>query len=686
MTVRGAIPRLLALCFAAAFSALIGRASAQDAAAAPATDPAELSLEELVNVRVDSVFAASKYEQKVTEAPASVSIVTADEIRKFGYRSLADILRSIRGYYVSYDRSYSSLGSRGFLRPGDFNTRYLLLVDGHRMNDNIFGEGAESTDIILDVDLIERVEIIRGPSSSIYGNSAFLGVISVILKTGSQPGGTEGSVEAGSLGTYKGRVSFGKQFANSVTWLLSGSYSTSNGQARLYFPEFDQRVSGEPRGRNDGIVRDSDGELIHQLFTSLSYDDFTLTGAYGSRMKHIPTAPFGSFFGAGHAETADRRGFLDLAYDHAFDEDTEISGRVSYDAFPHLGKYPYDYGTSNQPRDIAIDYDGARGSWLTTEAQVKQRLFDRHTIVLGVDYRQDLQQHLYNFDSNHSTFIEDRRTGRSFGTFGQAELVIRPNLLLNAGLRYDHYDTFGGSLNPRIGVIYTPWPATTFKFLYGRAFRAPSDYELFYGSASFGQVPNPGLAPEKIQTYELVYEQYLPSHLRFGVSGYYYRIDDLIAQTTQAGTGLLVFENIDHIHTKGVELELERKYPGGALVRASYAFQRTADATTGADLPDSPRHLAKLNLVLPVIGEKLSVGSELQYTSSVKALDRDEVAGFTIANATLSCQNLVPHLEVSASVYNVFNRSYAYPGSIGLIQETVPQIGRTWRLKLTYKF
>ncbi len=110
------------------------------------------------------------------------------------------------------------------------------------------------------------------------------------------------------------------------------------------------------------------------MFTSVSYEDFTLTGAYASRTKHIPTAPFGSFFGAGHAETSDRREYLDLKYDHLFEKDTEVSGRVSYDAFPHLGKYPYDYGVNNQPADIAIDYDGDYGSWLTSEVQVKQRL------------------------------------------------------------------------------------------------------------------------------------------------------------------------------------------------------------------------------------------------------------------------------------------------------------------------
>src|SRR6266498_736918 len=101
-------------------------------------DPTELSLDQLVNIRVESVFGASKYEQKITEAPASISIITAEEIEKFGYRTLAEALESVRGIYVANDRNYTYFGLRGFMRPGDYNTRELFLVDGHRMNDDIF--------------------------------------------------------------------------------------------------------------------------------------------------------------------------------------------------------------------------------------------------------------------------------------------------------------------------------------------------------------------------------------------------------------------------------------------------------------------------------------------------------------------------------------------------------------------
>jgi outer membrane receptor for ferrienterochelin and colicin len=94
--------------------------------------------EELLFKDIASVYTASKYEQKITEAPSKVSIVTDDEIRRYGYRTLADILRSLPGFYVSYDRNYSYVGVRGFGVPGDYNTRVLMLVDGHRINDNIY--------------------------------------------------------------------------------------------------------------------------------------------------------------------------------------------------------------------------------------------------------------------------------------------------------------------------------------------------------------------------------------------------------------------------------------------------------------------------------------------------------------------------------------------------------------------
>jgi iron complex outermembrane receptor protein len=123
-----------------------------------------MSLEELMSISVDSVYGASGFEQKVTEAPASVTIITSEEIQRYGYRTLADILRNVPGFYITYDRNYSYVGVRGFGLPGQYNNNIALMIDVHRLNDNIYDGALVGTEFPLDLDLIQRVEVIRGPS------------------------------------------------------------------------------------------------------------------------------------------------------------------------------------------------------------------------------------------------------------------------------------------------------------------------------------------------------------------------------------------------------------------------------------------------------------------------------------------------------------------------------------------
>ena len=123
----------------------------------------ELSIEQLLSVEVGTVFGASRYGQRVIDAPAAVSIVTHEEIERFGYRTLGDVLRGVRGFYVTNDCNYSYLGVRGFSRPGDYNTRVLVLVDGHRLNETVYDSSYIGEDFPIPTSAIERVEVIRGP-------------------------------------------------------------------------------------------------------------------------------------------------------------------------------------------------------------------------------------------------------------------------------------------------------------------------------------------------------------------------------------------------------------------------------------------------------------------------------------------------------------------------------------------
>ncbi len=259
-----------------------------------------MPIEDLMNITIESV---SKFEQKIIESPASVSIVTSDEIKKYGYRNLADILQSLRGLFVRYDRNYQYLGIRGFARPGDLNTRFLLLVDGHRVNDNIYDTAAIGNEFNLDIDLIDRVEVIRGPSSSLYGTNAFLGIINVKTTVGRNLNGLEVSGEAGSFDAYKGRITYGNKFNNGLEMLLSGTLFSSEGNPKLFFKEFASPST------NYGIAQNCDDERYGSIFGKLSFDDFTLEGAYASRKKEIPTASYGTAFNNPGTETLDDHGF-----------------------------------------------------------------------------------------------------------------------------------------------------------------------------------------------------------------------------------------------------------------------------------------------------------------------------------------------------------------------------------------
>src|SRR5579863_3415343 len=192
-----------------ALLALIATAIAQQGA----KDLSEASLEELTNIQV---YSASKHLQSASEAPASVTVVTVDEIQKYGYRNLADILRSVPGFYVTYDRDYTFVGVRGFGRLGDWNSRIIVLIDGHRSNNNVLGQAMLGNEFLVDVDMIERVEIVRGPSSSLYGANAFFAVINVITRTPKQVKDWELSFQTGSFGTNEGRATYGHQFHNQI--------------------------------------------------------------------------------------------------------------------------------------------------------------------------------------------------------------------------------------------------------------------------------------------------------------------------------------------------------------------------------------------------------------------------------------------------------------------------------------
>lgn len=569
--------------------------------------------------------------------------------------------------YVSYDRNYAFLGSRG-VNLGDFNSRILLLIDGHRLNNNLTDGAYIGTAFALDVDLIDRVEIIRGPGSVLYGNNAFFGVINVITRQGKQVNGGEVSGEYGQNDTYKGRVTYGKTFTNGFQFLLSGTIYDSAGPSRLYYPQFDTP------SQNNGIADNLDDDDFKSFFGSLSYQDFTMEGAFINREKGNPTAQYGTTFDDPRLRTTDERGYVNLKYTHSFPGVVDLTAQVYYD------RTGFEIGYPQAP---VLYKEQQQGEWWGTEFQLTKKLWKRHVITFGAEYRDDFKQHRRLFQQDTGdTFTDVHRTRQNYGIYAQGDFAVVTNLHLNAGVRFDKYGDFDPSVDPRLALIYNPLAKSTFKAIYGTAFRAPNFLEL--SDPIF-----PNIGPEKITSYELVYEQGIGRNLKASLSGFYNQMDNLLV--LQNGS----FTNFD-AEAKGMELALEGVWADGIRTRASYTYEKTRNRSTGQDLADSPNHLGKFDVSVPLYKDKIFASLEFQYVSSrntvhISPITGEDVpgrdaAGFGIVNFTLFSQNLIKNLEFSGSVYNLLDQSYGDPATRFHQQDIITQDGRSFRLKLTYHF
>ena len=638
----------------------------------------QLSFEELMAVKVGTVYGASKHEQQITEAPSDVTIVTADEIQKSGYRTLAEIINSVRGFYTTSDGAYNYIGTRGIYLPGNYGGEILVMIDGHRMNDAIFDQADSGTSFMVDVDLIDRVEVIRGPGSSLYGNNAFFAVINVITRRGRDINGVEASGAYASYDTYTGRLSYGNRFKNGLEIAMSGTYLDSGGNNDLYFPEFSSI--------NQGHAKQNGTSRAPGAFISISYEDLSFEAGFIQHKKIVSNGAYGTVFNDSRDVLLDERAFADLKMQHHFDNDWDLTTRIYYDHYRYNGDYPqsqYVYGNPLYPGLITMNSDRDDQESLGGEVQISKTLFQKHRVTVGAEYRHDFSLQQQNYDQGGTSYLNSNPTADTFGAYVQDEYAILHNLMLNAGVRYDWFSSFGDTLNPRVALIYSPCTNATLKAIYGQAFRAPNAFELYYVAPRY--VSNEHLKPETINSYELDYDQVLNPHLKLVSSLFYYEVDDLIAFGLDSH-GDSTFGNLAGATSKGGEIELDANWAKGWRARLSYTYADARATATGQRLSDSPEHLAKFNLTAPLWHEKVFANLEILGMSDRSTVGGNEVGSYWVANFTLFSREIIKGLDLSASIYNIFDKQYGDPVGSDFVLDSVPQAGRQFRVKLTYHF
>jgi iron complex outermembrane receptor protein len=217
------------------------------------------------------------------------------------------------------------------------------------------------------------------------------------------------------------------------------------------------------------------------------------------------------------------------------------------------------------------------------------------------------------------------------------------------------------------------------KLLYGRAYRAPNEYEEHYYPATSGD-----LKAETIDTLEAAVERAIGPNARIIGSVYSSEIRQLITLDATAD-GVLFFRNTDRVSSVGGELALEMRARRGAAGRLSYSLQRTRNES-GALSPNSPRHMLKANASVPVFGKRLWAGADAQYMSCRMTRAGAETGGFVLANVAVLARRLPGGFEATLGLYNLFDTRYADPASAAYVQAVIPQDGRNVRLHFTRRF
>lgn len=619
-------------------------------------DLTQLPFEQLLNT---DIHTASKLTNQVSQASTAVSIVTAEDIRTYGYRSLDDILNSMRGLYMTHTFRYGSLGGRGFGAPDDYVGRINVLVDGQSANENFFGQSFFGADGLVDVDLIDRVEYIPGPGSIGYGNGAFLGVVNIITKKGGDLDGIQLARELGSHGWDKRRVTIGRQNDNGLDILLSASSYTNNGR------EFSTSLTTDEHGK-------AADENNKRLFFKASYQGWSLESAWVKRPVYEPVY---------HDPMTDEMSLVHVKYDGNLAPGLKISVGTSW------GQYLLDEAIADieDPSTGNLDtlLHTVRGRWKSVNTKFVGTWFEDHTLVFGAEYRDDYQQDYreYYFQSSGepsdplSTRNNVHLSHSSYSAYLYDDYDFRSDIQFNYGLRYDHRNDGRASLSPRAAIIWKPLPGSALKFSSGVSNRE---------STAFIESGNPLPRTERALTHQLVLEQMLAPRTQLTSTVYSYRID---GQTVWDPNGTDVEQKI---YAKGAEIELNHNWDGGSRLKASYAWQ---DAYNELNhwLFNSPHHIAKLNFTTPLVGERLRVGVEARFLGERRQYDDQLAPGHGVVDLTFTSSEALPGWHASLSVRNLFNRSYGdvrgmYNGQDPAEIRLFPMDGRNFWLQLRYDF
>ena len=636
------------------------------------------------------VSAAERRLTSVEDAPASVTLISADEIRGFGYTTLADALRSVRGFTVSDDGSYQSLGVRGFGAPGTNDNKVLVLFDGHVTNDLSLGQGFVGHEFDIDLSDVDHIEIVRGPGSVLYGSAAFFAVVNVVHKTPVNGTHVSGFSQVNTLGgTLGSAVASTGGKSGSLALRAGGLFA--DGEPIIAFPTAAGPATAFASGVD--IERAGHADLHGRL------GDFTLVSSFNSRRKGVPTGAFDTVFGLPGTEDSDQRFFTELSFNHTFDSGFGIDARGSYDLSRATDTRQYrGVGTDGHPDALGHTGMATHGAD-SGNGELRLRL---PTILGNSLFFGGEAVDLWNVTlTSFTPASSNAGFGNTAGTYSESvvsayagdDVRLGSRVQLKAAVRVDdHLDSFGLAIDPRLALIFQPYEGGNTKLLYGTAFRAPSMYERHFADGTT-QVQATDLQPERVTSGEFEHTHQFGGDFSLLLAGYWSKIDNLIRLKQLSHTRQFAFANRSTlVHSSGAETELRWQPSPGALVAFWYSFAHVTD-DNGHIVPNSPSHSGSVRVLYPIVPAVLSLSTEATYGSgrftATDAANPEQLVGQTVYwNAGLSGEYARLGLRYGAFVENLLDEHPLDPAGLEVPfpGHAVPQAGRTMRFQLGGSF
>lgn len=609
------------------------------------------------------VVGAAKREQSLGTVASAVTVLSGDRLRRFGYRTVAEALRSVAGLFVVDDRMTERLGIRGLQILGDFNTRILVLIDGATLNEpwnQFVGIGA---DLPVAIDDVERIEIVRGPVSSVYGTNAFFGIINIVTLGADRASRVYGRATGSSFGSYGGTAGFA---VGNVHRQLRGSV--------LYQNRLGEAIDIDNVGHTD-----ADGvEAMNASLVGHWDGAFAQMRAY-RKVRELAGAPFGSMVGAHENQNTDQMFMLEGGYSREVGPVT-LTGRA------YFNRYQYsDYlvlNTAPNFRDIGDS------TWIGAEARAHLTLGPVNvTAGFETSYNDVRSRSFADGKEDEGTNIPTEFHVEGF--YGEVEWRPLSWLSATGGLRFDLNSIFDDNISPRVALLVHDGERMGLKFLFARGFRNPSPIEAFFQD-NMSQIANPALKPERIASYEAVAWARPLQGLNLRLSGFWWDLNDILALEATANPDISQFQNIETMRSIGFEAEVSYRDTRGFYAFATAAVAIATNDSTTEDAKNAPAWVATLGVSSPRLFDLLHVSTELQLIGARHTLDpmRDATAHarWNVAiylprwkgiDATIGVRNLIGVREdVPAS--SDFARGSEHPVAI------IPGEGREFYARLGY--